>query len=476
MKIEPLLDSNEKNLRDMLFHTSDFKTSDVRAGEHWYRLYYLNSMAEKTIVQEHIIRPLLHNHHTSVREAVTILDYQETESLLDVSKALVAGKTVVQKNGETICYLLDTELTNDRTVSIPMNERVLRGSHKALNENIDTNLNMLRKQVETPDLIVKSYIIGRRSNSRVSVVYLHSLANDVVLMELEKKIESIDIDYIESPGFVEELITDDKFSLFPKFLVSERLDRIRSYLMDGKIAVLTDGSPECVILPVSFWSFFQTPDDYQVGWIVGSTFRFLRIFCFILAISLPGLYVALVTFDPRIIPFEIALSLKSSMQLVALPPILEALVMLVTLEILRESAVRLPSPIGQTIGVVGGIVIGTIVVQTNLISNMMVVVTALTGVSSFIIPSYEMSNVTRLITYPFLIMASIFGLIGLEISFFLLLTHLARIHTIGIPYFYAWFTKDAIKDTLFRAPIRRLKKRSIESVAKDMTRLNNPKE
>lgn len=475
MKTESFLDLNEKKLREMLCHTSDFKTSDVRVGEQWYRLYYFDTMVDTTIVQEHIIRPLLHNQHTSVREAVTILKCQETEWLSEVSKALVAGKTVVQRNGETICYLLDTEKTNDRSISIPMNERVLRGSYKALNENIDTNINMLRKLVETPDFIVKSYSLGRRSSTKVAILYLHSLANEVVLMELEKKIESIDIDYVESPGFIEELITDDKFSLFPKFLISERSDRIRSYLMDGKMAILTDGSPQSVILPVSFWSFFQTPDDYSVGWIVGSLFRFLRIVCFIFAISLPGLYVSLVTFDPRIIPFEIALSLKSSMQLVALPPILEALIMLVTLEILRESAVRLPSPIGQTIGVVGGIVIGTVVVQTNLISNMMVVVTALTGVSSFIIPSYEMSNVARIITYPFLVMASIFGLIGLEIAFFLLLTHLSRIHTIGIPYFYAWFTKDAIKDTLFRAPIKRLKKRSIESVAQDMIRLKNPK-
>lgn len=475
MKTESFLDLNEEKIREMLCHTSDFKTNDIRVGEQWYRLYYLDTMVDLSIVQEHIISPLLHTHYTSIREAVNILKYQETERLSDVSKALITGKTVLQRNGETICYLLDTEKTNDRSISIPMNERVLRGSHKALNENIDTNINMLRKLVETPDLIVKSYSLGRRSSTKISVLYLNSLANEVVLMELEKKIESIDIDYVESPGFIEELITDDKFSLFPKFLISERSDRIRSYLMDGKMGILTDGSPNCVILPVSFWSFFQTPDDYQVGWIVGSMFRFLRIICFIFAVSLPGLYVALVTFDPRIIPFEIALTLKNSMQLVALPPILEAIIMLVTLEILRESAIRLPSPIGQTIGVVGGIVIGTVVVQTNLISNMMVVVTALTGVSSFIIPSYEMSNVARIITYPFLVMASIFGLIGLEISFFLLLTHLSRIHTIGIPYFYAWFTKDAVKDTLFRAPIKWLKKRPMESIAKDLTRLNNPK-
>jgi spore germination protein KA len=186
--------------------------------------------------------------------------------------------------------------------------------------------------------------------------------------------------------------------------------------------------------------------------------------------------VAIVTFDPRIVPFDIALTLQSSMQYIAMPAILEAISMLVILEILREAAIRLASPISQTIGVVGGIVIGTVVVEANLISNMMVIIVALTAIASFIIPSYEMSSAARLLTYPFIIMAGIFGLIGLQISFILVLTHLARLNTMGIPYLYSGISGDTIKDTWFRGPIRSLKKRPMESLAKDEMRLNDRRE
>jgi len=475
MKADLLIEKNEKSLRELLFNSSDFKFSDFGTGNRSYRLFYLETMIESAKVQDHIIRPLLTNMKGSVREAVSILDYSETDLLLDASKALVEGKTVVQINGEAKFYLLGTELIKERSVNIPMNERALRGSHEALNENINTNLNMMRKLIETPDLVVKFFQLGRRSKTKVAILYLNSLANEVVVAEFERRIANIDIDYVEAPGFIQELIEKKKFTLFPKALVTERTDRINSYLMDGKIAIMTDGSPDCLIVPVSFWAFFQSPDDYQIGWLIGSAIRLLRILAFILAFSLPGIYVALVTFDPRIVPFEIALTLQSSMQFIALPPVLEAILMLLILEILREATVRLPSPIAQTIGVVGGIVIGTVVVQANLISNMMVIVVALTGIASFNIPSYEMSSVARLLTYPFIVMASIFGLIGLEISFLLLLTHLSRLDTMGIPYFYSWFTADTIKDTLFRFPIRSLKKRPFESMAKETTRLKNPR-
>jgi spore germination protein KA len=475
MKADQLLEKNEKSLKELLFNSSDFKFSDFETGNRRYRLFYLETMIESAKVQDHIIRPLLTNVNGSVREAVSILDYSESDLLSDASKALVEGKTVIQINGEAKFYLLGTELIKERSINIPMNERALRGSHEALNENINTNLNMMRKLIETPDLVVKTFQLGRRSNTKVAIIYLNSLANEVVLAEFERRIANIDIDYIEAPGFLQELMEKKKFTLFPKILVTERPDRINSYLMDGKIAILTDGSPDCLIVPVSFWAFFQSPDDYQIGWFIGSAIRLLRILSFLLAFSLPGIYVDLVTFDPRIVPFEIALTLQSSMQYISLPPILEAIGMLFILEILREAAVRLPSPIAQTIGVVGGIVIGTVVVQANLISNMMVIVVALTGIASFNIPSYEMSSAARMLTYPFIIMASIFGLIGLEISFILLLTHLSRLDTMGIPYFYSWFSGDTIKDTLFRFPIRSLKKRPFESMAKEATRIKDPR-
>lgn len=472
MKADPSVNINEKSLQDLLSQSSDFKSSDFAAGDRSYRLFYLNTMIDLDAVQDHIIRPMRgYTHGVSIREAVSVLEYGETELLSDALNALVDGKTVVQIEGEAKLYLLGTELKKERAVNIPVNERVLRGSNEALIENLHTNLNLLRKLIATPDLAVKIYTLGRRSNTKIAVLYLRSLANEDVLQEFNRRIESIDIDYVEAPGFLKELIQERKFALFPQILVSERPDRVRSYLMDGKIAILTDGSPDCLMVPVSFWAFFQSPDDYQINWLFGSVFRFLRVVSFILAISLPGAYVALVTFDPRIIPFEISLTLQSSMQYVAMPPLLEAISMLVTLEILREAAVRLPSAIGQTIGVVGGIVIGTVVVQSNLISTMMVVVIAFTAVASFIIPSYEMSIAARLLPYPVIVLSAIFGLIGFELSLLLVLTHLARLHTMGIPYFYSGFSGDSIRDTIFRGPVQSLKKRPKESLAQDETRI-----
>ncbi|MDQ1143891.1 spore germination protein KA [Bacillus sp. SORGH_AS 510] len=475
MKADQSLDINEKGLLEILCNSSDFKSSNFTAGYRHYRLFYLSTMIELAVVQEHIIRPLLHNIDDSIPEAVSILEYEETDLLSVAANALIEGKTVVQIDGEPRLYLLDSDLKKERSVNIPVNERVLRGSHEALIENLNTNLNLMRKKIATTDLVVKYHQLGQRSNTRVAILYIRSLANEDVLNEFERRINSIDIDYVEAPGFLQELIQDKKFSLFPKMLVTERPDRVKSYLMDGKIGILTDGSPDCLIIPVSFWAFFQSPDDYQNGWLFGSAIRFLRIMCFILGISLPGAYVALVTFDPRIIPFDISLTLQSSMKFVALPPVLEALTMLIILEILREATIRLPSPVGQTIGVVGGIVIGTVVVQSNLISNMMVIVVALTGIASFINPSYEMSSAGRLLTYPIIVMASVFGLIGLEISYLLALTHLARMNTMGIPYFYSGLSANTIKDTLFRGPIRSLKNRPKESMVQDKTRIGDLK-
>ncbi|WP_308635318.1 spore germination protein [Paenibacillus silvisoli] len=470
MKADISSEINEKSLLGLLSQSSDFKSSDFSAGNRHYRLFYVDTMIEPTVVQEHVIRPLLHHSDgSSIREAVSILEYGETELLSDASNALIEGKTVVHIEGETKLYLLGTDLKKERSVNIPVNERVLRGSNEALIENLNTNLNLIRKLIATPDLAVKYYILGRRSNTKVAVLYLSSLANEKVLKEFERRLGLIDIDYVEAPGFLKELIHDRKLALFPQILVSERPDRVRSNLMDGKIAILTDGSPDCLIVPVSFWAFLQSPDDYQVTWLFGSVFRLFRVVCFILAISLPGAYVALVTFDPRTIPFEIALTVQSSMQYVAMPPVLEAIFMMVTLELLREASVRLSSPIGQTIGIVGGIVIGTVVVQSNLVSTMMVVVIAFTAIASFIIPSYEMSIAARILPYPIIILSSIFGLIGLELSFLLVIAHLARLNTMGIPYFYSGLNGE--EDTFLRSPLSSWKKRPKESVAKDNTRI-----
>ncbi|GMK37336.1 germination protein KA [Paenibacillus sp. CCS19] len=475
MRSESLIANNTRTLQELLSNSSDFQTTDLTVGSRQYRLFYLDTMIDYAIVQEHIIKPLFVHTNAAIREAVSVLQSSETVLLSEALTALIEGKTLIQIEGESTLYILGTALSKERSINIPVNERVLRGSNEALIENLDTNLNLMRKLLASPDLVVKYYNLGRISNTKVAVLYLKSIANEHILQELDRRIGSIDIDYVEAPGFIQELVEEKSFSLFPQMLVTERPDRVRSYLMDGKIAILTNGSPDSLILPVSFWAFFQSPDDYQINWLLGSTFRVLRIFCFMIAISLPGAYVAMVTFDPRILPFSIALTLQSSMQFIALPAVLEAILMLLILEILREATIRLPSPIGQTIGVVGGIVIGTVVVQSNLVSNTMVVVVAFTGLASFIIPSYEMSSAARLLPYPFIFMSAVLGLLGLEFAYLFLLAHLSRMHMMGVPYFYTGLNAGSMRDTLLRAPLWRLKTRAKESLTRNKVRIRNPR-
>jgi Bacillus/Clostridium GerA spore germination protein. len=475
MESSQQLANNTTAIQEMLSNSSDFQTTDFTAGGRHYRLYYLDTMIELAAVQEHLISPLLLQDNVSVREAVSILNVSETQLLTDALTAIIEGKTVVQIEGDATLYLCATALNKERSINIPVNERVLRGSNEAFIEDLATNLNLMRKLLSSPGLVVKYYELGRISKTRVAMLYIRNLANSDILHEMDRRIKSIDIDYVEAPGFIQELVEEKLFSLFPQTLITERPDRVRSYLMDGKIAILSNGSPDCMIIPITFWSFFQSPDDYQINWLFGSTFRLLRIICFIIAISLPGAYVAMVNFDPRILPFEISMTLQSSMQFIAMPAVMEAISMLLILEVLREATIRLPSPIGQTIGVVGGIVIGTVVVQSNLVSNTMVVVVAFTGLASFIIPSYEMSSAARLLPYPFILMSSILGLFGLELAFLFVITHLSRLHTMGVPYFYTGLNGGTMRDTLFRSPIWRLKTRPKESMTNNKVRIRNPR-
>jgi spore germination protein KA len=262
-------------------------------------------------------------------------------------------------------------------------------------------------------------------------------------------------------GFLKRIAQDDRFAFLPLMLVTERPDRVKAYLAEGKIALIIQDMADVIILPVSFWAFFQSIDDYNMSWAFGSMIRLLRFTCFLLTLVLPALYISVSTFIPYLIPTEIALTLQSSLQYIAMPPIVEVLFMLLTLEIIREASIRLASPIGQTIGVVGGIILGTAVVQSNLVSTMAIIIASFTGLASFVIPSYEMNLSVRLITYPIIFSAQLFGLVGIVCCMMVFIIHLCRMKTLGSPYYQATFPFiDSMRDTLYRPPNRNLVKRS----------------
>ncbi|SEO74889.1 spore germination protein [Paenibacillus sp. OV219] len=475
MKLSASLNETEKYFKELFSEQSDFQTKKLKIGESEYQLFYFSTLIDSELVQNYILKPLLSRPHDPVQDVVSILDYKESDNLQDAVHAIMYGNTVLQRGGEAKLYLLGTDLKKERSINIPTNERVLRGANEAFIENIDTNINLMRKLINTTDFIVKTYTIGRLSQTKVALMYIKSVADMALMEEVERRIKSIDIDFIDTPGDIDELVRENKNSLFPQVLITERPDRARANLMEGKAVISAAGSPDVVILPVSFWSFFQSEDDYQIGWLLGTIFRLLRFFCFFIAIALPALYVSVANFNPQMLPINFVNTLQSSLKYVTFPPLIEALSMMILLEILREATVRLASPVGQTIGVVGGIVVGTVVVQSNLVSNTMVITAALTGLASFVMPSYEMSSAVRLLSYPALLLSALFGLFGLTFFLMMLCTHLCQMNTMGLSYYKPPFSLSDARDTLFRAPTWSMLKRPKATAPNNRTRQRNPR-
>ncbi|RUS47191.1 spore germination protein [Cohnella sp. AR92] len=453
----------------------DYRSQELNLGVSRYKIHYFETLVDSALIQDYILKPLLLRPNDPIREVVSILDYAETDNPGEAVQAILGGKTVLQRSNGDKIYLLGTDLKKERSINIPTNERVLRGPNEAFIENLHTNINLMRNLIPSSELIVKMTTVGRISRTKVALLYIKSIADSTFVKEIESRLRSIDIDYVEAPGFIDELIREKKFSLFPQQLVTERPDRARAHLMEGKIVLLTSGSPDSLILPVTFWSFLQSPDDYQISWLLGTIFRLLRLCCFFITLGLPGLYVSVCSFNPQLLPINFVNTLQSSMKYIAFPPLLEALFMMLLLEVVREATVRLANPIGQTIGIVGGIVIGTVVVQSNLVSNAMVIIVALTGVASFIIPSYEMSSAARLLSYPALLISSLLGLLGLAFFFMMIVIHLCKASTLGVAYYAPPFTAQAAKDTLIRAPMWKQRERPRDTAPSNRTRQRNPR-
>ncbi|WP_404405779.1 spore germination protein [Jeotgalibacillus malaysiensis] len=374
---------------------------------------------------------------------------QLTQKLLD-GEAFVM--TPEEKDWQIKGVTIPREIA--RTIEEPKNEKVISGPHYGMNESLSTNIYLLRQRLKTPHLVVRYYQIGRESNTKSALIYVENAANQMIVEEFIRRIESIDIDVAHSVGFLEEILEDHCFSPFPQFLATERPDRVTDNLAEGRIAFMMDGSPNALIGPASFFSFYQSPDDYNGRFIIGTFYRLLRLVSFIVALLLPAFYIAIVSYHFEVIPEALTLPAKRAIEDIPYPPLVEAFIMEITIELIREATVRLPFPIGQTIGVVGGLVIGDAVVNAGFVSNIMIIVVALTAISSFVVPSVEMNATVRILRFPFMIMATLFGFYGIAVGLSILLIHLIRLESLGVPYLtpIAPFHKSGLRDSLLRMP------------------------
>ena len=436
---------------------------------------YIESAVSNMMLEDSVIGKLL-NHlweldEEEIRRAVEenglgISDVKELETMEECMAALLAGNAIFFLDGYERALKIGSKGYPDMGVVKADSEKVLRGSKEAFSESAKVNTALVRKRVRTTDLKVEELFVGQQSNTLIALVYMENLAYPNLLAEIKERIGKVPIDSVLDSGIVEQLTADTWYSPFPQFQTTERPDRAAAAVLEGRILLLCDNTPVSLLLPTTMNSLLQTGDDYYGHFEIASLLRCLRYLAVFLAFSLPGLYLAVTGFHPQILPTNLILSMAQARRGVPFPAMVEVLLLEISFELMREAGLRMPGPIGDMIGIVGGLIIGQAAVTANLISPIIVIIDALTALGSFSIPNEELSEAFRLLKYGMIFLCGFFGLYGFVVGWLLLLIHLAGLRSFGIPYLmpFAAVGKDGISrwtDGLLRAPMRRLNRRPV---------------
>lgn len=450
------IDENIDFICTELNNTDDLQIREFTFHKKQGAIILLETMSDTEKIEKTFLTPLRDaKKHDELKDIITNVDLSITEDLNETVPALLKGSCIITINGDDRIYTLNLPKKGLEDANEPKIERSVRGSHQGFVESLESNLNLIRYRIANKNLKINYHKLGFESNKNLALVYLNNIANPELVKDLEKRVLSISMDSIFSPGYIEENIETTSFSPFPQNLYTERTDRLEAHLMEGRIAIMTEGSTNAIIVPVTFFSFFQSIDDFNDRIYATSLFRLLRLFSFFGALLFPALYIAVVGFHFEMIPFEMISLVQNSIGTIPYPPVIEALLMAVTIELIREAGIRLPTPIGETIGIVGGLIIGEAVVNAGFVSNVVVIVIALTAIMSFTNPSYEMGNTVRILSFPIMIAATMFGLVGIVVSIMFLVIHMCKLNSFGTPYLspLAPLNLKGMKDTFVRFPI-----------------------
>lgn len=374
---------------------------------------------------------------------------------------LLSGYIIILIDGCNCFLALKTTQSVGRNVEEPTSQAVIRGPKEGFIEKIDINIGLLRKKIKDKDLRVDSFTIGSVTKTSVALIHIENIAREEILKEIKSRLKQIEIDGILESGYIEELIKDDPYSVFPTLLNSERPDTVAAALLEGKIAIIVDGTPYVLIVPCVFSDFFQVSEDYYSGFFMASALRLLRYFSFFLTLLVPSLFIALTTFQQEMIPTPLLISIAAQRENIPFPAFIETLLMEVIFEILREASIRMPRAVGSAISIVGALVLGQAAVEAGIISAAVVIVVSVTAIASFVIPNYSMLNTVRILRFVFMVLASVFGLYGIFMGMLIFVLHLCKLKSMGIPYLTPFAPKIAgqNKDTFIRFPLWKLRYR-----------------
>jgi spore germination protein len=475
-----------KESTDSVFRRFKFGSAGIDCA-----LLYVDGLIDKHIIHDMIMKPIMfqvsefeHFHDMQIdaegaydfilNHALTVADIKEVETLDKAILQVLSGEVALIIDGFDQIIIVSARGWPTRGISDSETEAVIRGAKEGFTETLRTNTALIRRKCKDPNMVIRTLQLGRRSKTDIAYVYIKGIVNPGLIEEVEERLNEIDIDQIISSGHLEQLIQDNSHSPMPQTQITERPDKTVANLMEGRIAILVDNSPFALIVPTSFAQFFQSPEDYNERWFVSSFIRTLRWIASFLAVFTPAIYIAVVTYHSGLIPTRLALSIAATRVGVPFPSIVEALLMETTIELLRESGARLPKAIGQTIGIVGGLIIGDAAVSAGISSPIMIIIVAVTAIASFVIPTYSAAIGMRTMRFPLMILAGFLGLYGVLIGFIALNIHLVSLKSFGANYMSPQgpINLRDMKDFIFRAPAHKMRRRPEQAYPIDMIRID----
>jgi spore germination protein KA len=438
-------------------------------------IIYVDGLTDEKSIHQFIIEPLMFQGNALKNAAaeddflpdrlkdsvLSVGQIRELASLEILVDSLMDGNVVVLLDGFAHAFHISMAGWEQRAVGEPTNQTVIRGPKEAFTENIRVNTALIRRIIKNPDLVLKNRKIGRATKTNVSIMYIKGIADETVVEELNRRLGGIDTDAILESGYIEEFIQDEPYTIFPTIQNTERPDTIAGALLEGRVAILIDGTPHVLLVPALFVQFFQAAEDYYQRADISTLIRVLRYFGLFIATLVPSLYIAITTFHQEMLPTQLLISLAAQREGVPFPAFIEALMMEATYEILREAGIRMPRAVGQAVSIVGTLVIGQAAVEAGIISATMIIVVSITAISSYVIPEFDMSIAIRITRFLFMGLAAAFGLFGIFIGMNAMLLHLSSLRSFGVPYMapVGPFTLSDQKDVILRVPHNKMKSR-----------------
>ncbi|WP_084783327.1 spore germination protein [Bacillus dakarensis] len=469
-KISGTLDENVMYMKEMLGESDDFVIKHFKVfGKVSAVLMYVNSLTDQNRINNDILKPLMYKPEHLLKkdilldELISILFSEilydskaklnsEFDELVNVT---LLGETVIVIDGIEEAIHIDTRKVDKRSIDSPETEQAVLGPREGFIENISTNIALVRARLPTADFVVKTMKIGRLTKTTVAFCYIKGIASEQVINEVEKRLSEIDIDAILDTGYLEQFIEDNPFSPFPQTQSTERPDKTVSNLVEGRVAILADGSPFALLVPVVFNQFYQTFDDYSSRFLMGSFARLARMLALVFSLIFPSLYVSFISFNPELLPTEFAVAVAGGRAGVPYPAVIEVLIIEISMEVLREATVRMPKQVGGALSIVGVLVVGEAAVNAGLASPITVVVIALTSIGSFATPAYVAAFALRMLRFPILVLAGIFGLYGVVVGVIFIFNHMLSLKSFGVPYMapVSPGNSQGMKDVVIRSPL-----------------------